>query len=200
LTRLHHSRRGSSLIELLTAMLVLAILAAISYDFVRAAFMSAAVQEAKSEAQEVAVMVIDAMARELRMAGFSAAGQSLAGVRAADREYVEVASDLNGDGDIDDSNELVAYSYDAGKSELMRATGGGSPQPAARNIPRGGVQFTFFDADGAEVAAAGPLTSEERRRIRRVDVLLRVELPNPDPGAALPLTATASSSVCLRNQ
>lgn len=195
----HH--RGSSLVELLTSTLLLGILMAMSYGFARAALMSARVQEVKSEAQEVTVMAVDVLARELRTAGFSAAAQPLAAVRAADAEHVEVAADLNGDGDTDDSNEVVGYSYDATKSQLMRATGGGSPQPLVRNVPRGGLHFVFYDASGAEIApGSGSVTPADYARIHRVDVLAHVELANPDPSATVPLTSTVSASICLRNQ
>jgi len=174
---------------------------AMSYSFARAALMSARVLEIKSEAQEVVVMALDVMTRELRMAGFSAAAQPLGAIRAADREYVEIATDLNGDGDSDDPNELLAYSYDEQKRELMRATGGGSPQPLARNVPPNGLLFSYFDAAGSEIpVASGGMTAEARQRIHRIDVLLRAELANPDPSATQPLTSTVSISVCLRNQ
>jgi type IV pilus assembly protein PilW len=192
---------GSTLVELLMSTLFVSLLMAMSYSFARAAVMSARVLEIKSESQEVAVMALDVMVRELRMAGFSAAAQPLAAMRAADREYVEVAADLNGDGDTDDPNELIAYSYDAQQHELMRATGGGSPQPLARHVPLNGLRFAFFDAAGSEMpVTSGGMTAEERLRIHRIDARLRVELSNPDPRATQPLTTTVSISACLRNQ
>jgi len=141
--RSEHRERGSSLVELLVSTLFLSILMAISYSFARAALMSARVQEVKSEAQEITVMATDVLVRELRMAGFSAAGQPLTAVLAAAPDRVDVATDLNGDGDTDDSNERVEYCYDAAKSQVMRATGGGSPQPLVPNVPLDGLHFRF---------------------------------------------------------
>ena len=195
------NQRGTSLAELLTATLFLSILMAMSYSFARAALMSAQVQEAKSEAQEATVMAVDVLTRELRMAGFSAAARPLAGLLAAEAQAVEVASDLNGDGHIDDPNEDIAYRYDAQQGLLMRATGGASPQPFVRGVARDGFQLSFFDTSGVEITSgAGGLSPADRRRVHRIDVRLLVELPNPDPHATRPLSSTVSCSVALRNQ
>jgi len=168
-----------------------------SYTFARAALMSARVQEVKSEAQEVTVMALDILTRELRTAGCGTVAKPVAAVRIAATDRIEVASDLNGDGDIADSNEIIAYNYDVTKQSLMRATGGGSPQPLVKNIARDGVRFTYFDGQGTEIDAGS--TSVDRARIRRIDVMLNVEIPNPDPLAAAPLTSKVAGSVALRN-
>jgi len=191
--------RGASLAELLTSLLFLAIVSAISYTFVRAAFMSAQRQAAKGEAQEVTLATIDLLARDVRMAGFSAAAAPLAGLRAAGSEYVEVVCDLNGDGDVADSNEQIAYSYDAPARQLMRATGGSSPQPVARNVSS--VRFGYVDGNGTSIGPlVGGLSPEQRARVRRVDVELTVELPNPEAAAGRALTSTATTSIQLRNR
>ena len=200
LTMTATAERGNSLIEVLTSTLFLAILMAMSYSFARAALISARVHEVKSEAQELAVMTLDVVTRELRMAGFSAAGRPLTAVTIAAAERVEVASDFNGDGDTADANETIAYSYNARDREIMRATSGGSPQPLARNVPPQGLRFRYLDRDGHDlVPGSGGLSPTERRQVRRIDVLFHVELYNPNPHAATPLSATASTSVCLRN-
>jgi hypothetical protein len=198
LRRRHAAQHGSSLVELLTSILFVSILMAMSYTFARAALMTTRVQEAKSEAQVATVMALDVMTRELRLAGFSATARPLVAIPAAGPEQIAVAADFNGDGNSDDSNELIAYTYDAAKQQLMRATGG-SPQPFVRNVPPGGARFCFFDAAGDELPA-GTLTSADRRRIHRIDIALDVELPNPDPLSGTPLVSRVSSSVSLRNQ
>lgn len=193
-------QRGSSLVELLASMFFVSTLMAMSYTFARAALMSVRVQEVKSEAQAATVMALDVMTRELRQAGFSATGRPLAAVLAAGPSQVAVATDFNGDGNSDDANELIAYSYDAAKQQLMRATGG-SPQPFVRNVPPGGARFTFFDAAGNPLQPnPDTLTSDERRRIHRIDIVLDVELTNPDPQSHTPLVSRVSTSVSLRNQ
>jgi hypothetical protein len=199
--RMNARQSGSSLIELLTSLVFLSILTGMTYSFARAALISARVQEVKSEAQEVTVMALDMLLRDVRMAGFSAAGQPFSGVGAAGPDHVAVAADLNGDGDTADSDELIAYSYDAPAHALMRATGGTSPQPFVYHVAPDGVRFAFFDAQGHGLTAVGgELTPADRRRIHRIDVQLQVELPNPSPGNAAPLRSMVSGSACLRNR
>ncbi len=194
------AEHGSTLVELLTSTLFVTILMAMSYSFARAALVSTRVQEVRSEAQEVAVMAVDAVTRELHTAGFSAAGSPVIAIRDAGVDHLEVASDLDGDGDTDDANELIAYSYDDADHALMRATAGGSPQPMARDVPPHGVRFSYFDAAGSEVipGTAG-MALNDRRRIRRIDITVHVELANPEPTAREPLSATACGSAYLRN-
>jgi len=191
---------GSSLVELMISTMFLTILMAISHTFARAAFFSLRAQNVKSDAQEVMLMAADLLTRELRLAGFSAAARPLDAIRVAARQQVEVAADFNGDGATDGPNELIAYSYNQTKQQLVRATGGASPQPLVPNVPAGGLQFTFFDASGSEIPSDQPMAAEQRRRIHRIDVVLRIESPNPDAGGGEPWLSTVSTSICLRNQ
>jgi hypothetical protein len=179
----------------------ISILMAISYSFARAALMTSRVQAIKSDAQEATVMTLDVMVRELRMAGFSAAGVPLPPLRAAAPDRVDVVSDLNGDGDTTDSNERIAYSYDETAHQLKRATGGASPQPFVRNVAPMGFRFAYFDTAGAEITpGSAGMTAAELLRVHRIDLALRLEFTNPDPAATAPLRSAAFTSVCLRNQ
>jgi hypothetical protein len=181
-------------------MLFVAWILAMAYSFTRTALMSARLHEVVSEAQEATVLGVDLLARDLRSAGYSASGGTILAVRAATAERVEVASDLNGDGDTADANELTAYSYDAGKRQLMRASGGASPQPLVNDVPVGGVTFAYFDAAGLSLAGGGgAVAAGNRALIRRIDARLRVEMANPDPTVHQPLVSTTTVSVALRN-
>jgi hypothetical protein len=135
------------------------------------------------------------------MAGFSAAGTALQGVRAAAPDRVEVASDFNGDGDTDDTNERVAYTYDDQTHQLKRGTGGASPQPFVSNVARDGFHLAYFDVAGAEIpAGSAGMASAQLARVHRIDVALSVEFANPDPNVKSPLRSAVTSTVCLRNQ
>lgn len=191
---------GSSLVELLISLVFLGLVMAIAYSFARASFQSVRLQEAQSEAQEVALLALDLLVREVRMAGFSAAGARLTAVSAASRERVEVMTDLDGDGASDGPNEVIAYGYNAEKRELVRATGGASPQPLARDVPPGGVSFAFFDASGTALPEGdGSMALADRQRIHRIDVVLQTEIPGR-PGDTATTVTTVSASICLRNQ
>jgi hypothetical protein len=193
-------QRGTSLAEVLVSTVFVSILMAISYTFARATLMTTRVQAAKSDAQEATVMALDVMARELRMAGFSAGGASLQALRAAGTDSVEIAMDLNGDGDTDDSNEHIAYSYDSAGRQLRRATGGASPQPFIGNVAPMGFQLSYFDAAGADIPVGSSMTPQQLLLVHRIDMSLEVQVPNPDPNVAAPLRSAISASVYLRNQ
>jgi type II secretory pathway component PulJ len=193
-------QRGFSLAEVLTSTLFVSILTAMSYTFARGALMNARLQDAQSDAQESAMMAVDVLTREVRMAGFSAAGTPLTGLLDAGAERVQIAADLNGNGNTADADELIAYAYNGAKQQLTRATGGGSPQPFVRDVPAGGVHFSFFDAGGHELQpAAGTAGAAQRASVRRIDAVLTVELPNPDPTVPHPLRSTSATSIALRN-
>ena len=193
------AQRGSTLIELLTSTVFLSILMAMSYSFARATFLDARVQELQAEVQESSTMALDVLVREVRMAGFSARGDPLVGIRDAQTDRLDFVSDFNGDGDVSDTNEHIVYEYDDRRHQVTRATGGGSPQPFVRNVPDDGWQLRFFDAAGSSlVPGAAGLSSADREAIRRIDVALTLELPNPSTGE--PIRSLVEGSICLRNQ
>jgi hypothetical protein len=144
-------------------------------------------------------MVVDLMRREVRMAGFGGGGRPIAGIRTARRDALAVASDVNGDADTDDPNELVAYAYDAARAQLVRGTGGAPPQPFVSDVPPGGVEFRYFAADGAELPPVASPDATQSAAIRRVDVCVRVERRNPNPGASRPLRSVIRAAICRRN-
>jgi len=190
---------GTTLAEVLVAMLFVSILATMTVSFVRTALLSVRTLAVKSAVQEEVVMVVDLMRREVRMAGFGGSGRPVVGIRAARRDAVTVASDVTGDADTDDANELVAYAYDGSRAQLVRGTGGAAPQPFVSDVPPDGVEIRYFAADGAELPPVTSPDTTQSAAIRRVDVRVRVERPNPDPGAARPLRSVIRAAICRRN-
>jgi hypothetical protein len=192
---------GGALVEVLASTLLMSILGAMAYGFARAALLSVNVVDMLGEVQEVAALTASMMAREVRLAGFSASGGAVDGLRVAASEHIEVAADLNGDGDTDDAHEVVAYRYDPASRQLQRATSGGSAPPYVTGVPPGGVQFSFYDMTGAALPTTpSGLGVDDRRRVRSIDARLAVALPHPDPRMTPPLSAVATTSVCLRNE
>ena len=190
---------GVTVVELLVGLGVLSILAGMLASFLHVTVVAARVLAARIDAQETASMTVDIVGRELRMAGFNAGGPPIAAVRDAAADRVEIAADFNGDGDVDDMNETVAYGHNGDRSQLMRATGGGSPQPWLRDVPAGSFRVTYRDVDGRLVPAGTSLSAEQRQLIRRIDVELAVEVPHPAGSAWPPLRVAAASGVHLRN-
>lgn len=193
-------RRGSSLIELLVSLVLMMSFAALLHTFARTLFRGAGILEAASECQETARIGVQLVTRDLRGAGFHARGGSLEAIRFATVNSVGISMDLNGDGDVTDSNEEIAYSFDAEKHALMRALGSASPQPMLSDLAADGLELSYFDEEGRllPLGEAG-LDDVDRVNVRRIDVTLRVELPNPDPAQTTPLRQEQTGTVWLRN-
>jgi hypothetical protein len=192
--------RGSSLIELLVSLTLTMAFAAVLHTFSRTLFRGAGVLEASSECQEAARIGIQLVTRDLRGAGFHARGGTVEAIRVARVDSIGISMDLNGDGDISDPNETIGYGLDAEKRALMRTLGEGSPQPMLNDLASDGLQFSYFDEDGRllPVGETG-LGEADRARVRRIEVTLRIESPNPDPAYATPLHQEQTGSVWLRN-
>ena len=190
------SERGFTLAEVLVALAFASVLGALVWSFARAAFVGAAAQQARSEAQDTAHLALSVITRDLRQAGFAPSTGTIVALERAEATRVLVHADLDGDGDFDGSGESVSYQENAARQTLTRTAGASAPQPLADRLVAGSLRFAYFDATGAalEPGASG-LDLETRRRVRRVDVGFAMLAPSPDG----PLRIGVSASVELRN-
>jgi hypothetical protein len=189
-------QRGVTLMELLASVLFLSLLAVSLHQLTRALLFGVRVLEAASEAQEAARIGVHLMVRDLRTAGFSPDGRLGNGIRFAGPARVEIANDLNWDGDSDDANEMIGYHFDSVTRSLRRRMGTAPPQPLLSDLAEDGLELSYLDGDGLPV----PVPSAALDRIRRIDITLRVAVPHPDPAYSHPLRAAQTASVALRNR
>lgn len=193
-------RDGFSLIELLVSMLLLSIFALAVHQFCSTLLRGVRVLEVASEAQESARLGVQLIVAAAREAGFSPAGPLPDGIRRAAPDQLEIARDLNGDGDVDDANERVSFQYAPETHTLLQGLGGAAPQPLLDGLDDGGLVFTYRAADGTPlVPASGELDAAQRGRVRRVDVHLAIAIRSPDPASTEPLRAAQSATATLRN-
>jgi Tfp pilus assembly protein PilW len=191
---------GFSLVELLVGMLFFGVFALAVQQFCTTLLRGVRVLEVASEAQETARLGVQLIVAAAREAGFSPAGPLPDGIRRAAPGLLEIARDLNGDGDVDDANERVSYQYAPDTHTLLQGLGGAAPQPLLDSLDDSGLVFTYRAADGTPlVPAAGELDTAQRARVRRVDVRLALALRNPDPAYTQPLRAEQSATATLRN-
>jgi type IV pilus assembly protein PilW len=92
------------------------------------------VQEEISEMTQNTRAAMDMIGGELIMAGYrpSDAAPAFSGIPYS-ASQLQIYADLNGDGDREDPNENIIYTYDTSNKRILRDTGGGN-QPFAENI------------------------------------------------------------------
>jgi type II secretory pathway component PulJ len=190
---------GTTVVELLVSLLVFSLFAVGIQQFSRTMSRGVAVLAAAAEAEEAARLGAQLIATDLRDAGFSPTGALDNGLRQAAVDAVAIARDLNGDGDSDDPGEAVGYAYAADRRALLRRQGAAPPQPLLDDLAADGLRLQYVAADGSRLDASGGLDDAQRRRVRRVDVSVTVEVPHPDPAYRQPLRGAHRATVALRN-
>lgn len=135
--------RGFTLIEILIAMAIGAVVMAAVVDTFVTQRKSYNLQEEISEMIQNARIGMDMISRDVRMAGYNPAAGSFDAIP-YDTTKLEVRADRNGDGDPDDADETIAYFYDAATLQIIRQANG-TQQPLAEHIK----PFTFRYLDQA---------------------------------------------------
>lgn len=189
---------GFTLIELLVGTLFLALFGLAVHQFCGALLRGVRVLELASEAQEAARLGVQLIVADAREAGFSPTGTLSDGVRRAALGAFAIARDLDGDGDVDDANERVAYQYAPDRRAVLRAQGDAPPQPLLADLDDDGLVFTYLAADGS-LLAGDELDAEQRARVRRVTVRLRLAIRRPDPAFNQPIRVEQTATATLRN-
>ena len=174
---MHNNPAGHTLVELMSAMAIAAILATAIFQVYLVRQKSHSKQQLAVEMQQNIRAAISILKREVRMAGFDPAANDgedsdgdLAidneaesagtGIQTAGRHMIQITFDLDGDIDVD-SSESVTYGFakkydsdadgiaDAGGAPLGRRTGAGPLTGVAENIQAVGFAYAFDnDHDG----------------------------------------------------
>jgi len=117
-------------------------------------------QEQIVEMQQNARAAMDIMTREIRMAGYSPTGASIVGVH-YHSDTIHIRADITGDGDINDPNEEIKYSYNAANLRIQRDAKAGI-QPFADNIQA--FTMAYFDNNGN--------TTTNSANIRQIQIVI----------------------------
>jgi type IV pilus assembly protein PilW len=112
---------------------------------------------------------LDLVTRETRMAGYNPTGASFSGVP-HDTNNLILLADLNGDGDILDTDEVVIYRYDASDGQIDRITSDGI-QPLSDDIQL--FSFAHLKADGTAATSSGD--------VRQLEIMIDARTERPDP-------------------
>jgi type II secretory pathway component PulJ len=171
---------GHSLVELLIATALLALVMAATLSLLQSGLGASGWGSARVEAQQAARVALERMARELREAGYDPASVGIQAVVVAEPARVVFQRDLNGNGVIDPTHERVTYVLRPGESTLRRDAGGGA-QPIAENVRR--FALAYFDARGVPTTDPPQIAS----------IRIELETGRPRPQSIM------ASQVMLRN-
>ena len=173
-------KNGFTLIEVIVAMAVGAIIMAAVYGYMVMSQKNSTNMNRRIVTQQDTRTVLDLMAGEIRMASYNpvhnlstwnnptplaciaAAPIAYKGIKSANATSIAVAMDLDSSGNIGDgNNEYIVYSYD-GASTLTRSVncgnadailGGTAPFSNVRNAVAGVNLFRYFNASNADITA-----------------------------------------------
>lgn len=171
---------GHSLVEVLIATAVMALLMAATLSILQSGLAAYAWGSGRVEAQQAIRAALERMARELGEAGYDPASAGLEAVVVAEAARVVFQRDLNGNGVIDPTHERVTYVLRAAESTLRRDAGGGA-QPIAEGVRR--FALAYFDDHGLPTTDPAQIAS------------VRIELETGKTRAE----ATMATRVMLRN-
>ena len=193
---------GFTLIELLIAMTIgLIILTALSSTFLMQRKIYD-VQEQVAEMVQNARAAMDMMSREIRMGGYDPTDAGFDGIT-YDADQLEIKADMyqttntgNPDGDTDDSNENIIYTYydenSAYPYQIKRKTGTGNFVSFAENIEA--FTFDYLDSNG------NPTTTTADIRQIKITITARTARPDRDYSANSGYrTYTLTSFITPRN-
>jgi len=183
-------RRGTTLVELMVAVAIFAVIMGAVMAFVVQARRSYEDTRERARYQQGVRAVISMMTREIRSTGCDPQNVGFDEFTLARSGALRCRMDLNGDSDVLDNNpdETVSYAYDPAAQELSRNDGVNN-----MTILRGltNVQFRYFDENGAELLNL-PLNAIDRDLIRSVEIMIAGETESGEP-------VDLTSRVALRN-
>jgi type IV pilus assembly protein PilW len=110
-----NNQLGFSMIELMVAMVISSILMAAVYSFFITSSKMSLVQETAVAAVQSVRAGLELMVQDIQMAGYDPLGNSGASIAVSQIDKIQVTSDRNGSGTIDDTYEKLTYELSAGK-------------------------------------------------------------------------------------
>lgn len=215
------SQSAFTMVEMLVALLLTAIVMGAIYSVYRVQTRSVKAQENRLEAQEYARAVLDMMVREIRNVGYfpvvaCAAPVNTSGIVTASNQTFRFIYDADGTGSCTENDEDIEYRFDAtgcsgGLGNIKRKT----VQPA-NDLPMtdcnvSGMQFLYYPQQTSAAipppfcfSAGNPSgcsldLAANLANVQRVSVSLTVQSKNPDQYAAQ-LVAVMVSNADLRNR
>jgi prepilin-type N-terminal cleavage/methylation domain-containing protein len=200
--------RGFTLMELLVALGIAAVVGAGVASFVRAQSLAFRVQMAQTDMNDETRAVVELMAREIRLAGYNPhcilAPAPVTAIVSAEPQTLRIQLDLNENGVLDAGaadSEDVTYQWNAATQTVQRIVGGAATD-LATDVPAAGFALRYYQSSGVEIVgsgAGGALTAAERAAVFRVSIMLQ-PTKLADVRSTVDVTANLWTNVLLRNR
>jgi type IV pilus assembly protein PilW len=189
LSDLRARNNGFTLLELLAAIFITAILMAGLYSVFVSQQVAFSAQEQIAELNQNMRAAMDLMTREIRLAGYKKSGAIFNGIATAQPTTIRILADLDQNGDTIGPNEDITYSYDGPNLQIWRKN---SSLPIADNITN--LTFVYTLADGTTTSSTADLAA-----IRKVTISITARTAYPDQATGHYRTLTLTSDVTPRN-
>jgi type IV pilus assembly protein PilW len=189
LSELRARNRGFTLLELLAAIFIAAILMAGLYSVFVSQQEAFSAQERITEMNQNLRASMDLMTREIRLAGYKKSGATFNGIATAQPSTIRILADLDQNGDTLGTNEDITYAYDAGTMQIWRNA---VDLPIAENITN--LTFVYTLADGTTTGTPADLSA-----IRKITLSITARTAYPDQATGHYRTLTLTSDVTPRN-
>jgi type IV pilus assembly protein PilW len=191
--REHGANSGMTLIEVLVAIAILAVVATTLMTILFSSTHQGSRTSRRADVQGGCRQALSLMSTEVRQAGAdpSIPPVGIVGVVSADSVSVHVRSDLNGDGVIQtaEPSEDVTYQYDVASGTLRRNPGAG-PVVIVANVTS--MALTYFDNTHTQILPQ-PLSATDAARVTSIGVTMTAS-----EGDSRPITLT--TTINLRNR
>jgi len=143
---------------------------------------------ARIETQQASRVALERLTHDIRGAGYGGGADDFPAVAVAETSRLSLQSDLDGDGLIAGSGEIIAWRL--GDGGVLRRDAGGGAQPVVNGVRA--FSLTYLDASGALTVA--PAT------VRAVRIELVTESTRPSSPGARGVVSALASTVVLRNR
>jgi type IV pilus assembly protein PilW len=214
--RVRRPEHGTTLAELLVGLVISSVVLGAIYSFYHAQIYALAAQNTALDLYETARGALEVIVRDVRMATYDPSGAALPvsagptcpgvrqGITEATPARLHLLADLDGDGTTAGAGEDVLYALDTELGQILR-TDAGVTVPLAENAAANGLALRYFDASDPPVellpgGVPAALTAGQRDCVAKVEVVVRVTAPNPDPRVGTNLASRGASQVAIRSR
>ncbi len=180
-------RSGFTLVELLVALAIVAIVASSIVRMFTTMAVGHTVRGSRADLQQSVRAVMELMSREIRMAGFSSIGPMRFGIEKAAGDELSFTVDWDDDGSVTESHadddltfqesDIISYRFDRDAGSLVRVTAEGTASRSSQSLVGGAedlmrvidLSFIYFDRNDRPTSRIVDISS--------IGVALTAELP-----------------------